>query len=79
MAQMQIQINYDNLYPGSKFTIKNSNDIYTLVGYTSNRNIVYFDDKNTNFVNNLLVSNNDVIDNIVFIQKSNYQERVFKH
>ncbi len=75
----QVQINYDNLYPGSKFTIKNSNDIYTLVGYTSNRNIVYFDDKNTNFVNNLLVSNNDVIDDIVFIQKSNYQERVFKH
>jgi hypothetical protein len=79
MAQMQIQINYDNLYPGSKFTIKNSNDIYTLVGYTSNRNIVYFDDKNTNYVNNLLVSNNDIIDDIVFIQKSNYQERVFKH
>ncbi len=76
---MQIQINYDNLYPGSKFTIKNSNDIYTLVGYTSNRNIVYFDDKNTNYVNNLLVSNNDIIDDIVFIQKSNYQERVFKH
>ncbi len=74
-----IQINYDNLFPGSKFTIKNSQDIYTLVGYTSNRNIVYFDDKNTNYVNNLIVSDNSVIDNIVFIQKSNYQERVFKH
>ncbi len=74
-----IQINYDNLFPGSKFTIKNSQDIYTLVGYTSNRNIVYFDDKNTNYVNNLIVSDNSVINNVVFIQKSNYQERVFKH
>jgi hypothetical protein len=79
MAQIQIQPDYNNLYPGSKFTIKNSNNIYTLVGYTSNRNIVYFDDKNTNYVNNLLVSNNDVIDDVVFIQKSNYQERVFKY
>ncbi len=75
----QIEIDYNNLYPGSKFTIKNSNDIYTLVGYTSNRNIVYFNDKNTNYVNNLIVSENNIIANIVFIQKSNYQERVFKH
>jgi hypothetical protein len=74
----EIQINYDNLYPGSKFTIKNSQDIYTLIGYTSNRNIVYFDDKNTNYINNILISDN-IIDKVVFIQKSNYQERVFKH
>ncbi len=74
----EIQINYDNLYPGSKFTIKNSQDVYTLIGYTSNRNIVYFDDKNTNYINNILISDN-IIDKVVFIQKSNYQERVFKH
>ena len=75
----EIQINYDNLYPGSKFTIKNSEDVYTLIGYTSNRNIVYFDDKNTNYINNLLVSNKDIIDNVVFIQRSNYSEKTFKH
>jgi hypothetical protein len=75
----QIEIDYNNLYPGSKFTIKNSNEIYTLIGYTSSRNIVYFNDKNTNYINNLIVSDNDVIDDVVFIQKSNYHERVFKY
>lgn len=75
----EIQINYDNLYPGSKFTIKNSQNVYTLIGYTSNRNIVYFDDTNTNYINNLLVSNKNVIDDIVFIQRSNYSEKKFKH
>jgi hypothetical protein len=75
----QIQINYDDLYPGSKFTMENSNNVYTLLGYTSNRSIVYFNENIQNFSNNLLVSSKDVIDNVVFLQTSNYQEKIFKH
>lgn len=75
----QIQINYDNLYPGSKFTIKNSQDVYTLIGYTSNRSIVYFDDKNTNYINNILVSDKNVIDKVVFFQQPTFSEKIFKH
>jgi hypothetical protein len=75
----QFQINYDNLYPGTKFTIENSKNVYTLLGYTSNRNIVYFDDNNTNYINNLIVTSKDVIDKVVFFQKSNYSEKTFKH
>jgi hypothetical protein len=74
----QIQINYDNLYPGSKFTIENSENVYILVGYTSARNIVYFNENNTNFSNNLLVSNKNVIDKVVFFQQSTFPEKIFK-
>ncbi len=78
---MDIYINnkYTNLYPGSKFTIKNSNNVYILLGYNSDRNIVYFDDNNINYINNLSVGNIDIINNVVYIQKSNYPERNFKY
>ena len=75
----EIEINYDNLYPGTKFTIEKSQDVYTLLGYTSNRSIVYFNENTQNFSNNLLVSSKDVINDIVFFQKSNYSEKTFKH
>jgi hypothetical protein len=75
----EIEINYDNLYPGTKFTIEKSQDVYTLLGYTSNRSIVYFNENTQNFSNNLIVSSKDVINDIVFFQKSNYSEKTFKH
>jgi len=77
MTETDTYIKYDNLYPGSKFTIGNSEQVYTLLGYTSDRNIVYFDENNTNFSNNLIVSSKDIISKIVFVQKSNYSEKKF--
>jgi hypothetical protein len=76
---VQIQTNYDNLYPGSKFTIKDSQTVYTLIGYTSNRNIVYFDDKHTNYINNIMVADINNIDKVLFIQTPSYPEKIFKH
>jgi hypothetical protein len=75
----EVQLNYDNLYPGTKFTIEKSQDVYTLLGYTSNRSIVYFNENIPNFTNNLIVSSKDIIDKIVFVQQSNYTEKKFKH
>lgn len=59
----------DNLHPGSKFTIKNCDKIYVLLGYTSNRNIVYFEESDKTWINNLQVNSNSVIDNIVYYNK----------
>ncbi len=78
MSEEIRQISYDNLFPGTKFTINGSENIYILIGYTSNRNIVYFNDVNNNYVNNLIISDQNLINKIVFEQKSYLSEKIFK-
>jgi hypothetical protein len=56
----------NELKPGSTFTIKNSNKIYVLIGYTAERNIVYFEESDNTWINNIQVNSNTVVDNVVY-------------
>ncbi len=57
---------FSNLSPGTKFTVKDSDVVYTLVGYTQEQNIVYFDDSKLDCIDkNMIVSPNSIINTIV--------------
>jgi hypothetical protein len=81
MTEETTQVDNNNLFPGTKFTIKDSEDVFTLIGYTSDRNIVYFNDNNddnNHYINNIQVSNKNIINKIIFIQKSQYQKKLYE-
>jgi hypothetical protein len=57
---------FSNLSPGTKFTIFDSDVLYTLVGYTKENNIVYFDGSKLDCIDkNMIVSPNSVINTVV--------------
>ena len=59
-------IRSDRLTPGSKFNVKNSNDTYVLIGYTSDDKILYFKESDKHYINNVLTSSDDIIDKVIY-------------
>ena len=67
-----------NLFPGTKFLVKNSESVYILVGYTENQNIVYVDESLNSYHNNLIVSDSNIINTITFTPNLSSNIKTFK-
>ena len=69
---------FDNLNPGTQFTIDNSNTIYVLLGYNCDNKIVYFE-KNKNAYNNTYLSESNIIKNILYSPVLSYTSKKIKY
>jgi hypothetical protein len=69
---------FDNLNPGTQFTIDDSNTIYVLLGYNSDNKILYFE-KNKNAYNNTYLSDNNIIKNILYYPDLSFISKKLKY
>ena len=73
-----VEDNNLNLFPGTKFLLKNSDTVYVLVGYTKDRHIVYVNESLNSYNDNLIVSDSSIINTITFIPDLSSNIKTFK-
>jgi len=64
--------------PGTRFTIKYSDIIYVLIGYTTNNDLVYYQD-GIDVKNNLNISSPEVISSIISYPTFDQKTKNFKY